>query len=62
MHQSIPPTPGGLWGFCTYFRAGYRNCTISIVQGLPRDRTYIISLITGWTVYTEKYKAGGPDI
>ena len=22
----------------------------------------IISLITGWTVYTEKYKARGPDV
>ena len=24
--------------------------------------TCIISLITGWTVYTEKYKARGPDV
>ena len=26
---------------------------------LPRNN---ISLITGWTVYTEKYKARGPDV
>ena len=23
---------------------------------------FIISLITGWTVYAEKYKARGPDV
>ena len=23
---------------------------------------FAISLITGWTVYTEKYKARGPDV
>ena len=27
-----------------------------------QHKTYFISLITGWTVYTEKYKARGPDV
>ena len=31
--------------------SGYVTCSI-----------YNISLITGWTVYTEKYKARGPDV
>ena len=26
------------------------------------SRAYIISLITGWTFYTEKYKARCPDV
>ena len=48
----------------------FRSVWIQIHYGMDAiclDRTdsnlnSIISLITGWTVYTEKYKARGPDV
>ena len=36
------------------------------LQSLPGiwedETTFTVSLITGWTVYSEKYKARGPDV
>ena len=36
------------------------NFGIIILKTFPS--IFNISLITGWTVYTEKYKARGPDV
>ena len=33
-----------------------------LVKMVTRKMHIIISLITGWTVYTEKYKTRSPDV
>ena len=37
------------------------SSTESVVR-ITTLKDILISLITGWTVYTEKYKARGPDV
>ena len=39
-------------------------CELTLRRSIPTHHSLVcsISLITGWTVYTEKYKARGPDV